>query len=249
MKKDSIEAKEKQYIQADKRLDKIRREIHSKKWIQLKEPYQDGWTLYLGLRDDAMRRVDAPAMLKALKLVTYSATTRDPKIVSKVRGNPKLDAVRALFPHHADIEYNHGVIGGCPGIRELNDKNFERLIPEDVHHLYYSYQKYNPPQWGMQEKYTTMHVLNIPRHYVIVKVKRRLVTHIQDINPALLKEEAELENFLEPYWRTCGNRGYKWRRYKDPRLMRVHSREAIARVKKAEIEDIKEHGKNRIFRL
>jgi hypothetical protein len=47
-----------------------------------------------------------------------------------------------------------------------------------------------------------MYECNIPSFYFRVKTNKRMITQVQDIDPILKKQEAELKKLLEPYWRT-----------------------------------------------
>lgn len=245
MKTDKQTLTHKKYIQLEKRWNKILWEMYKKEWIPLKQPYQDGWTLYYGLREDAMRRKDAPLMLEALSLIRWERTTKDPKIVSKIRSNPTLEAVKKLFPIKTHM-FNNFYEYDFSGTAKFIDKKKYDSLSEDIRKYFYCSIHTEPARWGMQEKKIERYYITIPSYYIIVKVKKRMVTHIQNINPALMKEKEELNKLLEPYWRTCPqNYRYDdyWYDIKNPKPHRTHWRTIEAKIKTSEIEEPEDYKK------
>jgi len=193
MKHDKHELTYKKFIKAEKRLNEVYKEIREQPYTKLKEPYQSGWTLTPVLRDDFMRSDKGPIVKLLLDKLATKWTTNNPKYISQIRKKPALSDVRSI------LIGKHGYRMDGPFVRQITIKEYEAL--SEQHKKYFDllsetfYSKY----YNQRE-----YVLNIPIHYIVVKVTKRIVTHIQDINPLLLKEQAELRKILAPYWRQHG---------------------------------------------
>lgn len=235
-----------------KRRDEISWEIYraKRKWKPLKEPYQDGWILYIGLREDAMRREDAPLMLEALSKIQCNTWTKDPKLVSKIRANPGLSRARMLFPKRSGgWPFYNDIYNGCPSVAYLT-KEKHQALPERLKSMFYVSVHTEPARWGMQERKVERYYFFIPDYYLIVKVKKRMITHVGEIDPALMKEKAEIEAQLEDYWYREPGRSERYGedQINQPNVIRSHWRAALTKLKKNELDDVYDYSSNKNLR-
>jgi hypothetical protein len=90
----------------------------------------------------------------------------------------------------------------APDIRSISKSEYNTLTEQQRKYFYWSQLDY-----GYHKRADSYH-LDVPIHYLIVKVEKRIITHVRDIDPELLSREAELKAFLEPYWRGFYNDKY-----------------------------------------
>ena len=192
MKLDKYTLTEKKFYAARKQLDQLRDKMRKLPYRKLEEPYQDGWKFTLVLRSDIANSSKAPALQYILDKFSRATHTKNPKHVSTVRKDPTLDAFRKI------IINRH--VGGYPlYVKDITEKEYNEL-PE-------GYKKYFTIVSSFISKIKhggkIMYELNVPTFYFNVKTHKRIITQVQDIDPILKKQEAEIEKILEPYWRTC----------------------------------------------
>lgn len=213
MKHDKYELTHKKFLKAEKRLNEIYKEIRNLPYRELEKPYQDGWVLVIVLRDDILRSDKGPIIKALLEKFTSKFTTRNAKFITQIRQKPALSDVRKLFYSKAGrFVYYNG-----PHIRDLDKREYNKL--SDQQKKYFDLNIHS--KWINREEYH----MNLPEYYFKVKVKKLIVTHIQDIDPLLLQEQAELKSILAPYWRA---RGYSMGYY--------HWRENRAERRKSKVE-------------
>lgn len=221
MKHDKYELTHKKFIKAEKRLNEIYKEIRNLPYRELEKPYQEGWFLQIVLRDDLLKSDKGPFIQLLVDKYCTRFVTKNPKFISKIRQNPALSSVRKLFfnKHGLHIYYNG------PHIRSLDKREYNKLT--DLQKKYFDLDFHS--KYTGREEYS----MNLPEYYLRVKVKKRIVTHVQDINPLLLQEQAELKSILAPYWRARGyGQGYyHWRENRAER-----------RKSKVELTKIDENG-------
>lgn len=198
MKHDKHELTYKKFIKAEKRLNQIWKEVREQPYRELKEPYQAGWILIPTLRDDFMRSDKGPIVKGLIERFGKNCVVRSSKLISRIRKNPTISNVDSVLSSKGRL-YRPD----APHIRAITKKEYDVLSEQQ--------KKYFSPISPFLKAYRTGdYELNIPFHYIVIKIKKRIITHIQDINPILLKEEAELRHTLLPYWRGKNYGGYHW---------------------------------------
>lgn len=240
MKTDKFVLQEKKFIKLEKRSYEIRQIKHKTQWKEIEEPYQDGWELSLSLRDHVKNR---EKLLEILKQGSYSYITRDPSIITKIRKNPRLSNVKNIL-RARDGRYNYLWHYYGPHLQQMSAYRYDKL-PEDIQRFFYRVEHQTPNRWGGEPYIHYTYFPDISEKDMIVKCKKRIVTHIQDINPEILREEAEIEAQLSDFYRTSSWNGYK---YDDndkfgANIQRRHSKDALRKVIKSEMEDITEYKK------
>lgn len=192
MKLDKETLTHKRYLQARKRLDIIRDLIRRTPWVKLKEPYQSGWNLIIILRDDYMKSNNGLIAKRIIERLRVNIVVKSPAHITQIRKKPALSSVRSILQGKKVYQWV-----SFPYIRSISIKDYEKLSVDEK--KFFSFQKANKILGYWEDRYE----FSIPYHYLVVKVEKRILTHTQDIDPNLLKEEAELEKLLAPYWRTC----------------------------------------------
>lgn len=186
----------KKYIKARKELDNIHDQLRNTPWVELKEPYQQGWNLTVVLRDDIARSDAAPILQGILDKFGRHGSIHNPRWVTKIRKKPCIDdANQLLFKR---LSYYLGV-------QAVNSRTYSILSAQEKKYFTKCSPFIDKYRYNGYETYE----FNLRSHYLLTKVTKRIVTHTKDINPVLLKREAELDAILAPYWRACGDRYYK----------------------------------------
>lgn len=170
-------------------LDKINEQMRKLPYRKLEEPYQSGWRLLVTLRDDFLRSKKGIIINTLIEKFGIEGFTRSPKLVSRIRKKPLLLDVKRMTPTSWQ---------SAPDVRSITKKEYNTLTPQQQKHFFWS-----PYGHGLHHRADAYH-LEIPHHYVMVKVEKRIITHVQDIDPNLISRKAELWVMLEPYWRSMG---------------------------------------------
>lgn len=238
MKQNKQEIKEKTFINLRKRSTELRSLIRKFPFRKLEEPFQDGWTLQIELSQEGLKHKKASKFSEAMKHVRHNYVTRDPAAITKIRKNPKLKDVKQLFYYTTTTGFK-SYYG--PSLSSMSEKSYKD-VPDDLKTIFYRVE-HQTVVWrgGEPYKYYT-YSLDIPEHLLIVRARKRMVTMIQDINPELLKEQAEVEGLLEEHWLT--HRHYRDEdSYRNPKNSRRHSKDAIRKIMTSDIDDIGSYKK------
>ncbi len=211
MKHDKHTLTEKKFYVARKQLDDLREEMRNLPYRKLDEPYQEGWKLIVTLRDDITRSPKGVAMQTIIDKYAKNSTSKNPKHITAIRKNPTLEAVQKFANRHVR---NYEI-----GIKDITEEEYKKL--PDTLKKYFSLV----PNFTSKTVYHNqiMYECNAPTYYFVIKVHKRMITYVQDIDPVLKKKEAELKKILEPFWRTTGN-GMGYYHYFDNRSERRQSK-------------------------
>lgn len=118
-----------------------------------------------------------------------------------------MDNVRSLLYNKQFKRYYR-----APYIKSISKREYKTLTKQE--RKYFDFESAS----NSYECY----VFSLPLYYLMVRVKQRIVTHVQDINPELESEKVKLGQQLEPYWRTCRGGG-RWH-YFENRAERRYSK-------------------------
>lgn len=246
MKPNKQEEYYKEYVQLLKRRQEIWEIERQASYIPIKEPYQDGWTLSWRLTDEAYRRDDGPRMLEALNLCNKSYITRDAARISKVRKDKSHATVTALFTKRwvdPAGETRYAYYGA--EIRAIKSKVYDSLH-ENIKKFFYKDIHTSVSRWGGATHETITYILNIPKHYIELRVKKRIITKIKNINPSLRGEKDEINMIIDQKFyefQSRGQRHYRWNIKNSTQTARRHSKDAIKKVMKGEIESPEQYSK------
>lgn len=202
----------KEYIKLQKEMNSLYKELRKLPLVELKEPYQRGWEIYYDLRDDIKRRADGYLILQAVKLGYNNGYTRQPSHVKNVRRN---------FPVKHPIN---------PGKVKLKINQ----IPEHLR-KYFILDEY-----PKRETDTRYYILEIPRYWLVRRVRPNMITHIRDtshIDARMSQIRNEMSNtkFAKYYRRSYG---YHYPAEKE----RTYMRTELGKVVKGEAEDVFHKG-------
>lgn len=217
----------KEYIKLNKRLEQIWKKKRSITWRKVEKPFQDGWNLTIGLRDDLLRSSRGPLISSIINRYNESYVTRQVGKIKEIRENSSLLRVEKLF---LGRYWKHSICS----IRILSESEY-RVLPEGVKKYFTRTTEEITPKWGMEGYTRVYYMFNIPKHYLVVKISKRMVTHVQDIDPELLKEQAYIEAKLEPYYRTAPGQG-SYRFYDQYYTNRADRRASKIAMKKELVE-------------
>ncbi len=218
MKLDKHTLTEKKYYVAIKQLDALHEKMRNLPYRKLDEPYQDGWKLTLILRDDISRSPKAPVLQYILDKYSNTFYVKNPKLISQIRKNPTIEQLHKLYvnKHHYGLDL---------GIKDITEKEYKEL--PDTHKKYFSLISnfMSKTRYGGR----IMYECNIPNFYFKVKTDKRMIKQVQDIDPVLKKQEAELKKLLAPYWRTTSY-GMGYYHYFENRKERRKSKVDVAKM-------------------
>jgi hypothetical protein len=167
---------EKQLIQQYKRLQQIRSEQMDLGFIDLVPPAQKGWKRFFVVREDVARSADALFFQELLDKIncTQWSIRKDFKVKRKQKGKKVFVARMQLLP---TIELYQ--------LRKIKLTEKERT--------YFNYQLIYHPN---SKTWRNVLVFNESWRYVL-KIAPNMITQLRIINPALIKEEQEINNYLE----------------------------------------------------
>jgi hypothetical protein len=198
MKHDKHELTYKKFLKAEKRLNEIWKQLWKPPKLKLKEPYQRGWILTIVLRDD-YNKSKRDIVSSLLKKVTVSTIVRNPKHVSDIRKKPSLNSTRTYLG-------GNKTYWNSPYLASISQEKYDKLTPQEKKFFNLDSYESDKDRWGGKRNF---YYLDIPSHYLVVKIEKRMITHSYELDTALLQEKDELQKILAPYWRTSGY--YNWR--------------------------------------
>lgn len=167
---------EKQLIQLYKRLRHIRKEQYNLGYIDLVPPFQKGWKRFFVLRDDVLKSEDAvffQLLLDKINTMQFSFR-KDFKVKQKQKGKKVFVEREQSFP-----------------VIELYELKKIKLTEKEQTYFYFDL-KYNL-NW---KEWRKVLVFKDPWRFVL-KVSPNMITKVRIIDPALIKEECEIENHLK----------------------------------------------------
>jgi hypothetical protein len=223
---DKYEKKYKEFIKAQDRLHKIEEELRKLPLRPLKVPFQKGWEVTIRLRDDIARRTDAPIIQKLIDLGYHKSYV-----------TPKLSDVKAIRRGEKSVPYTDwrgrkGTRSLIPDKRSLTEEQFKELPLSLQKYLDFDRTCTTYIKWGRK----TYHIY-LPEYWLCLKARPNIITHQHIKGGELEKEEQELKDFLDEYWREwCGGYGRSWLpRWRDERpTIKV----AVRKFLKGETEDV-----------
>lgn len=239
---------EKTWLNQKKRLDEIRKIIYNLPWRELEKSEHVGWFIAFTLTSQGMKAKESKDWLRIIEVCepNFWLPMKDAHIISQIRQNTKFTDIRPFFMTRRLLDGRAAYAG--PSLRDLTEKQFLEL-PEDLRRSQWrSFSRYEyweekvrkeTVSWGGALHEHKTYEPKIPEEYLSVKVRKRIVTHIQDIDPRLLSEQKELEDKLEGYWRTRPQYRGRYR----PDKVRGHVKAAINHLKKGDIDDINNYNK------
>lgn len=243
---DKYERKYKQYLKLQKEYNELLSQKYNAPWIPVDKPYQDGWNLNIELRDDVKRRSDAYMLQQALSSVARSGSTKNPKVVSKIRQLKKLSDVQTMMTPTKGREWvGYNKLGSPPTLNGLSVREWENIDPK-LHHLFYKWTDLGGVRWGGKpiDKYS----LELPHYYLVVKVRPAIVTHTRRIDPKTEKRIAEIKNKMDGQWGLFYGRRGGWDLAEHDKYAshaKSEERSAIRRLMKGETEDFEPRLKHK----
>ena len=216
------EKKEKEFIKALKRLNKIEEELKDLPLIPLQEPYQQGWEVSIRLREDIARRADGEVLQSLIEIgYNKSYRTKSLKDIKAIRRGEKFvkftdwrgrPATRSLFPNK----------------RVFSEAKYNEFSERQKKYFYLDFDYKNPTRKDYK--------IDLKEYQLELKAKPYIVTHYREKGGELEREAEHLKSFLEEYWRTLGD---NYRDYGDrSSVQRAKLRAAKQKFLKGEVEEI-----------
>lgn len=204
----------KEYLALQRREDKLYEEKKNLGYRELEKPIHHGYTAYLELREDVLRRTDKEGLAYQYIIKHFSTET----------WGKTIDFYKKSKKTWYSFDYDYVT----PKIRKITEREFEALHPS-IAKYFYNYKIDNKYHWGGLEcrYYTNV----IPEHYVVIKVKKDYLTHQKIIDSELEREAAFVEDKISafynttPYFRDSGIG--KWFRTNMNRRDRYHNKRAL----------------------
>lgn len=210
----------KQFLKMERRLSVVRDLLSQVPWVELKEPYQSGWFIRYEFRPETARRKDIDVLREVLRIGFYAHSfTNSADDVRRIRGGQT----------HKITKKGKGRVDFRPGRRYITENEYNTLIPavKKYFHLDEHSQMYK--LYKRKYYYPTLSL-----NWLILKVKPRIITHIQKRGGALQKEEEFLYDKLRTYWREY----FGYRKHFPTGEERTETRAKIQKFIKGEMNDI-----------
>jgi hypothetical protein len=206
------------YLKLERKMDEVYRKLRSVPWVPLKNPYKDGWNIFYDLRKDISLRRDAGIIKLAVLHGYRTLFTRNESHVKAIRAGKT--SVKAKKGKTVNL---------CPDKTKLSEKSYNEL-PDNIRH-YFQLDELDEAYIKWKAKY---YKICLPNYWLQLRVKSRIITHIQKKGGAL---EAEYE-FLCDQYRSYFDLGINYSKcfpaYKD----RAKVRSAIQKFKHGNADDI-----------
>lgn len=208
----------KEYIKKENRYYEVQQKLRKLPWTKLKTPYQKGWLIKYDLRPDIKRRKDFESIKQVLELAYYhDQFINDVNTVKAVRKGEKFITKKGkkidLRPERYHIRHNEYL--------DLTEKVQSYFCLDTMHEAYKKWER----------KY---YISTIPDHWLVLKAKPNMITHIQKKGGELESELAELKKKMDIFWMEYAG-SYKRFNIKSPRRM---IRDNINKFKNGQAEEI-----------
>ncbi len=159
----------------EKELKRIRKARSALGYLELPKPLRDGWYKTFRLRDDISRSKQAKAYQEVLDAVLIEIWGREKK--------------------HAHKNWNkffnrHGQNYQRPGIRRLNEKEFNKLSSKAKKCFVKRRRK-------VYQGYKFIYACIIPKYYLVIAYRRAYITKRKILSPILEKREQEIIEILQ----------------------------------------------------
>lgn len=214
--------KEKEFIRALKRLNKIEEELEDLPLIPLQEPFQQGWEVFIRLREDIARRADGE-FLQSLIDIGYkkSYRTKSLKDIKAIRRGEK-------FVKYIDWRGRHATRSLIPDKLVFSEAKYNEFSERQKKYFYLDFDYKNPSRKDYK--------IDLKEYQLQLKAKPYIVTHYREKGGELEREAEYLRSFLEEYWRTCENAYFDYRNKSSAQRARL--RAAKQKFLKGEVEEI-----------
>lgn len=227
----------KEYLKIKKICKELWDEIRSIPYVKMEKPEQHGWFVDIELLPEIMRRDDSEKLNAVLKLFVNShvLNKNQGNIVSSIRKLKTFNKCRKLFY----VNYKDELVYVGPHINSLNEKEFKK-VPEELHKYIYKSETQHVSRWGGSTYTTVRYHLNLPDYMFQLKVRKRMMTMVKDINPKLESDYtfySYLEDKLGLKYRYYYDRDYRDRR--NPDIQRPKVRDSIRKYLHGDIDDDK----------
>ena len=175
----------KEKLRVEKELVELHQIQRNKNWIELEKPYKSGYYISYDLRDDIKNREDAWVFYECLDLICIKKWWKDKTFKHKL-GKGKYEYI-------------------TPGLGEISEWCYDNLVP--------AVKKYftEIPVWSKKwSPFRKTYECNVHRYYFIEKKSPRWITHYQEYDSVIIKQEAELDDYLEQkkFWGLGGRYGW-----------------------------------------
>lgn len=189
MKPNKYEATFKEFLGMQKRKEELRKILSTLPPVPLDKPYQRGWDVFVGLRDDVLNRDDSFDIQMAID-IGYNRGGRVKKVedVKNIRKGEK-GYYKKEGKQRVWVSY-------YPQLKLISEKEYE-LIPSAIHKFFMLdtlSDRYK--LWGHK-----FYVLNLPSYYTVLKVKPHMVTHVYTKDGELESEKEFLDQKLDKFYR------------------------------------------------
>ena len=204
--------KYREFLKAQKRLDEIQEELRKLPVRPLKMPYQRGWAVSVKLRDDIMRRTDAPLFENLLQLGYQEGyITTSLNDVKAIRRGEK-------FTSYINTKGQKVKCSLVPGKRMITEEQYKSL-PLNVH----KYMDFDPDSYLYKRYGRKTYAVYLPEYWLVLRARPHIVTHQYIKGGELEKEEQHLRSFLQEYWREWCPSGHAYLpKWKDERPTLKH---------------------------
>lgn len=205
----------KKYLALQREQKQINEQMRNLPKVQV-EPFQKGWEVFVSLRDDILRRDDAPFLLELIDKSYHRHFVYQADKVRLIRKGEKgvMHRYRNTPKHHS---------------------HYESFIPKRKRYLVKQYEQFSEREKKYFELYedwynrgNKYYQIYFPMYWLKLKVKPNIVTEINGLNPDLESRDKEIDEiiFRKYAYKFWDNNygGY------DPRLRRITTKRETQRL-------------------
>ena len=208
----------KEYLKLEKRMNEVLKKLMDIPWVPLEKPYKDGWYIFYDLRKDIANRKDAELIRRVISEGYNRSFTRNEAHVRAVRAGKE------------SVKGRKGkMVNLCPQKRKLTQKQYDSLdlVVKKYFELDELSERYR--KWKIKD-----YVVTIPSYWIILRIKGRVVTHIQKKGGQLESEYEFLRSQHRSYFDMYTNYGKSYPAGKG----RAQMRNAIQKFRNGDLDDI-----------
>ena len=188
--------------------------------IELKVPYQSGWYIKYEFKPEISRRKDIEVLEQVLRTgyEGYGFTSSADDVRRIRRG----ETFRVIKKGKVRIDFR-------PQRKKLTEREYNELTPQI--RKYFELDEFSEMYRIYKRKYYRS-VMSL--NWLVLRVKPRIITHIQKKGGVLQKEYQFLRDKLNTYWREY----FSYKRAYPKQKERVDTRDKIQKFIKGETQDV-----------
>ena len=237
MKHSKQELEYKRYLEIERITNDLQDKIKAIPYVKMDKAIQDGWFIDIEITPEVMRSEYGPKYAEVLAFFTspYTLPKSKSNVIGAIRKLKLLSKCRDLFT----IVRKEGTVYVGPALHSISEQEYKK-IPEHLQKYVYRSETQHVSRWGGATYTTVRYHCNLPRYILQLRVRKRMLTMIKNIDPELESEHAFYERLRQElgqkYW---GHWSYDIRSPRNIKYQRPKIRDRIRHFLMGNIDDDK----------